>query len=373
MTSLTAGMRNRSIIKLDKYDSIGVEEKAAVAEVMESGILSGFVAGPPDSRDVPNGGPRVRELEAAWCKRYGVKHALSFNSATSGLYAACAATGLIPGHRVITTPWTMSATVAAALAHGAVVDFADIEESTFCINPIEVMKVWEENELNDRATNAVIAVNLFGHPARLSELKKICSDRHMYLIEDAAQTPLATENGKISGTVGDLGVYSLNRHKHIHCGEGGIVVTNDDELAQRVRSVRNHGVEPLGLNLRMTEIEAAIAKVQLDSIDRHVAHRRKFGEALTCCLKDIMDVPFTRTRCGHDYYMWTTKSQFKDLKAPHIKGYIQPLHKIFLGGQADCPVVERMRETVTCFETCKWDVTDEQMNNLLEAFDAALQ
>jgi perosamine synthetase len=372
-------MRNRYIIKLDKYVSLGDAEKMAVAEVMDSGILSGFTAGPPDSRDIPNGGPKIRELEAAWCERYGVKHALTFNSATSGLYAACAAVGIEQGDHVITTPWTMSATVAAPLALGAVVDFADIEDETYCIDPVQVRTVWEKDQVDHlgfphKSTKAVIAVNLFGHPAQLAELREICNERGMYLIEDAAQTPLAKENGKISGTVGDLGVYSLNRHKHIHCGEGGIVVTNDDLLAARVRSVRNHGIHPLGLNLRMTELEAAIALVQLQNIDAHVKNRRGLGWILSNGLEENnMYVPFAREGCEHDYYMWVARFDASKLEVPHIKGYIQPLHDIFLGGQRDCPVVEAMRKEVVCFESCKYDPTDDQLDLLLEKFDEAVR
>lgn len=340
---------------------------------MDSGVLSGFVAGPPDSRDIPNGGPKIRELEDAWCDRYNVKHALTFNSATSGLYAACAAADVQHGDHVITTPWTMSATVAAPLALGATVDFADIEDETYCINPDKVRRAHQITHRDYGVTKAVIAVNLFGHPAKLSELREICDDNGMILIEDAAQTPLAMEYGRISGTVGDLGVYSLNRHKHIHCGEGGVVVTNSDELAARVRSVRNHGIHPLGLNLRMTELEAAIALVQLNNITEHVNNRRMFGKVMSETLKNVIDVPFARDGCEHDFYMWVAKMDASTLDVPHIKGYIQPLHNIFMGGQRDCPMVEKMRNEIVCFETCKYDPTADQLATLMERFDEAVR
>lgn len=353
-----------------KYQGIGLEEKQAVLEVMDSGVLSGFVAGPPDCRDVPNGGPKVRELEEAWAKKYGVKHALTFNSATTALMAACKAVGVSQGDRVITTPWTMSATPAAALHCGAVIDFADIEEDNFCIDPYQVQMCYERGP-DDAETRAVMAVNLFGHTAKLWELRDICNHFEMALIEDCAQTPLATEDGQRSGTVGDIGVYSLNRHKHIHCGEGGVAVTDDDEIARKMRSVRNHGVDPVGLNLRMTEIEAAIALVQLKNIDVHVEARRKLGQTLSNELRDVMEVPHVREGCEHDYYFWVAKAKLKkELKIPHIKGYIQPLHKIFGGG--DCPVVERMREETIGFETCKYDPTDSELDQIIEAFREAV-
>jgi perosamine synthetase len=335
-------------------------------DVMDSGILSGFIAGPPDSRDIPNGGPMVRKLEEEWQLRYGVKHALSFNSATTALMAACKAVGVERGDHVICPPWTMSATPAAAIHCGAVIDFADIEPDTFCIDPERVLDIMERREVQ-----AVMAVNLFGHPAELEWLKEICGSRGVSLIEDAAQTPLATEDGKRSGTVGDIGVYSLNRHKHIHCGEGGIAVTDDDELAAKMRSVRNHGVDPLGLNLRMTELEAAVAYTQLKDIDRHVNARIKFAHELN---EALPIEPFVRPGCTHDYYMWVVKHDGSGLEeVPHIKGYIQPLHKIFTGGYADCPVVEEMRNEIICFETCKWAPTDDQFHKLVGKLDAAFR
>jgi len=332
---------------------------------MESGCLSGFIAGPPDERGIPNGGPKVRELEAAWCERYGVKHAIAFNSATSGLLAACGAMRLGPDDVVICPPWTMSATVAAPMFYGAKVNFADIEDQTYCIDPDRVVEVIEKDPFN---TSAVFAVNLFGHTAQVNKLKDICDERGMYLVEDCAQTPLATDQGKISGTVGDIGVYSLNRHKHIHCGEGGIAVTDSDYLAEGMRSVRNHGIEPLGLNLRMTELEAAIACIQLRDIDKHVNARREFGQALSDGLCDIMDVPHIEE--SHDFYLWTTKWKGKYPDLPLIPGYIQPLHWIFAGGYTNCPVVEKMRDTVICFETCKYDPScaDEVIEKFREAF-----
>lgn len=339
---------------------------------MDSGVLSGFVAGPPDSRDIPNGGPQVRALEEEWCQRYGVKHALSFNSATTALMAACKAVDVKPGDRVICPPWTMSATPAAAVYCGATIDFADVEEETYCIDPEQVVRCVEKGPETFK-TKAVMAVNLFGHPAKLAELYDICDHFGMYLIEDCAQTPWATEYGNRSGTVGDIGIYSLNRHKHIHCGEGGIAVTDDDELASRLRSVRNHGVDPVGLNLRMTELEAAIALVQLKKIDHHVDKRRDFGWRLTEALQGVVETPTVRQGCTHDFYMWVAKMNAEKLNVPHIKGYIQPLHDIFLGGQRDCPVVERLRNEIICFETCKYDPTDEQFEQIVEAFHEAVR
>jgi len=355
-------------ITLKHYNTFGVDEINAVSGVLADAALgneplSGFIAGPPDQRDVPNGGKQVTALEEYWCGIYGSKHAISFNSATSALFAASGAIGLKPGDHIISTPWTMSATVAAPKFYGVTVDFADIEDKTFCINPEIVEKLAQELP----RPKAVFAVNLFGHCAQIHVLREICDKYGMFLIEDACQAPRARDTQFFSGTVGDIGIYSLNRHKHINCGEGGIAITDNDKIAKGMRSVRNHGIDPLGLNLRMTEIEAAIALSQAKKIDKHCRHARELGNALSEGLQDLFEVPHIRPLCGHDFYLWVGKPRDtnRELKVPHIKGFIQPLHKIFTGGYDFCPVVERMRETVICFETAKYDVDPGE---LIEAF-----
>ena len=342
-----------------EYTTIGQEEEDAVVEVIRSGKLSGFIAGPPERRAViPNGGEKVQELEKLWSLKYGVKHAISFNSATTALMAAYTACEVSHNH-VITTPWTMSATVSAAIWSGARIDFADIEDKTFCIDPNEVIRVYENNSIAGHETKAVCAVNLFGHPAQLALLRSICKERGMFLIEDSAQTPWAHEDNRIAGTIGDIGVYSLNRHKHIHCGEGGIAVTDNDELATRMRSVRNHGVDPVGLNLRMTELEAAIAICQINKLSEAVLRAQNIGIALNDALREYMDVPFPREGCSHNYYLWTAKTQNPLRGIPHIKGYIQPLNGVF--GGAECSVTDRMREETICFEAAKWANEPEEI------------
>src|SRR5262249_8722448 len=156
-------------------------------------------------------------------------------SATSGLVAAMGAVGIEPGDEVIVPPTTMSATAVAPLAYGGKPGFADIEPETFGPDPAAVRA-----PITPR-TKAIVSANLIGHPARLAELAAIAREHGLYLVEDNAQGPLAAEHGRYAGTVGDIGVFSLNYHKHIHTGEGGVCVTNDDELALRLQLIRNHG------------------------------------------------------------------------------------------------------------------------------------
>ncbi|RPG38427.1 MAG: DegT/DnrJ/EryC1/StrS family aminotransferase, partial [Muricauda sp. TMED12] len=197
---------------LAPFNTIGEAERRAVEAVLDTGVLSGFVGAPgPDF----NGGPAVRELEARWCDRFNCTHAVSVNSATSGLYAAIAAAGVGPGDEVIVPPYTMSATCIAPLVYGGIPVFVDIERDHFCLDPDLV-----EAAITPK-TRAILTVNLFGHPAALGRLRQIADKHGLILIEDNAQAPLAKENGRFTGTIGHIGVFSLNRHKHIQTGEGG--------------------------------------------------------------------------------------------------------------------------------------------------------
>ena len=157
------------------------------------------------------------DLERAFCDRFGARFAVSVNSATSGLHAALIAVGVCPGDEVIVPPYTMSASATAVLMCGGVPVFADIEQDKYCISVHEVQR------LISSKTKAIVAVNLFGLPADLGGLTLLAKNHGIALIEDNAQAPGAQYCGKWTGIVGDIGVFSLNRHKTMHCGEGGVV------------------------------------------------------------------------------------------------------------------------------------------------------
>ena len=393
---------------LSPYKSLSVQEEHAVVSVVRSGCLSGFYGSWEDGF---RGGQRVQEFETQWAARFKTAHAVSVNSNTSGLFAAIGAAGIGPADEVILPCTTMSATAMAPLVYGGIPVFADIEKETFCIDLTSVRK-----NLSER-TKAIIAVNLFGHAARLAELRQICDRRGIILIEDNAQAPLATEAERYCGTIGHIGVFSLNYHKHIHTGEGGMCCTDDDALAERLRMIRNHAeaivdeakvtdlTNMVGFNYRLTELQAAVGLVQLENIDQHVDRRCDLGQRLSSGLSDLkgITVPVMREKCRHVYYGWVPRYNgsvvgpkretfVKALNAegfPCGQGYVKPLYHLPLFQQRKafgrdgypftltnrkyelglCPVAEKLHELeLIVFEPCAWEADDSVVDKLIEAF-----
>ena len=215
----------------NSYNTIGKEEKNAAIEVIESGVLSKFLGtwGPDFF-----GGSKVQEFERQCEAFFDVKHAIVVNSWTSGLIMAVGAIGIEPGDEIIVTPWTMSASATAILHWNAIPVFADIEPHTFCLDPKSI-----EEQITPQ-TKAIMAVDIFGHSADMKSILAIAKKNNLKVISDTAQAPGAMYHGKYAGTLADIGGYSLNYHKHIHTGEGGILVTNSDLYADKLRLIRNH-------------------------------------------------------------------------------------------------------------------------------------
>jgi dTDP-4-amino-4,6-dideoxygalactose transaminase len=292
-----------------RYNPIGVEEQEAARGVIESGVLSRFLG--VWHQDF-YGGPKVLEFEAACANFFNVKHAVTVNSATSGLIAAIGALGIEPGDEVIVSPWTMCASATAILHWNAIPVFADIDPETFNLDPKSV-------EANITPyTRAIIAVDIFGHSADMQALLAIAKKHNLKIISDSAQAPGALYHGQYAGTLADVGCYSLNYHKHIHTGEGGILVTNNDRVAERLRLIRNHAeavvgdkgesdlVNMLGYNFRLGEIECAIGIEQLKKLEKLVLARQQAAERLTAGLTGLMGLrlPVIKAGCTHAYYVY---------------------------------------------------------------------
>ena len=291
----------------------GKEELTAVKRVLDSGYLSLFEGSyTPDYPFSFLGGPEVQQLESLWCDYYQCKHAVSVNSATSGLYMAIGALEIGYGDEVIVSPYTMSACAIAPMIYGAIPVFADVELETGCLDPKSVEK------LISPRTKAILVVHQFGIPADMDAIMDIANKNNLKVIEDCAQAHGAEYKGRNVGTIGDIGVFSLNVNKTIQTGEGGVCVTNNDDLAYRLQLIRNHGeavVGPAGyknitniagFNYRLTEIQAAIAIEQLKKLNDFNNARLQLVEQLTEGIKDIdfLITPKGRDNCKATYYVY---------------------------------------------------------------------
>lgn len=290
------------------YSVIGEEEKRAVMGVMDSGVLSRFLGCWDEDF---YGGPQVRAFEAEWAFESRAKHAIAVNSCTSGLYAAVGALDIGPGDEVIVSPFTMVASATAALVFNAVPVFADINPDFYTLSADTIAE-----RITSR-TKAIIVVHIFGQPADMDPIVALARRHGIAVIEDCAQVPFATYKGRPVGTLGDIGVFSLNYHKHIHTGEGGVCVTNSDELADRLRLIRNHAeavvedkgttnlTNMIGFNFRLGEIEAAIGRAQLKKGPALIEDRKRNVRYLECQLAGISGLTMPKIGPGgdHVYYM----------------------------------------------------------------------
>lgn len=294
---------------LDPYNPYGEEEVAAATAVIRSGCLSSFIGAWHEGF---YGGPQVKAFEQEWADYFGVKHAISVNSLTSGLICAVGALDINPGDEIIVSPWTMSASATCILVWNAIPVFADIHPHSFNINPNAI------REKISPKTRAIIVPSIFGYGADFEAILALAQEFNLKIIEDAAQAPSVKYNGKWVGTWGDIGGFSLNYHKHIHTGEGGMCVTNNDYLADRMRLIRNHAesvVEKkgatalnnmIGFNFRLGEIEAALGRCQLKKLAEKVQQRFEMGQYLQQRLADLPGLNTTPVAAGntHAYYVF---------------------------------------------------------------------
>lgn len=354
------------------YRVIGDDEKRAATRVIESGILSRYLGvWHPDFF----GGPEVQAFEAEWAVIAKTKHGIAVNSCTSGLYAAVGAIGVGPGDEVIVSPFTMIASATAATIFNGVPVFADIDPETYTLSAETIApKI-------TRRTKAIIVVHIFGQSADMDPIMALAAKHGIKVIEDCAQAPFATYKGRPVGSLGDVGVFSLNYHKHIHTGEGGMCTTNDDDLAERIQLIRNHAeavverkgvknlVNMIGFNFRLGEIESAIGREQLKKGQKLIDDRKENVRYLESKLAGIegLSLPKVGAAGDHVYYVhplsWDETiggvsrdtfvealraelpaTELREGEGPLVSGgyarplYLAPMYQKLMGyGEVQCP------------------------------------
>lgn len=303
---------------------LGQEEIDAVVDVIKKGHLSSFAA-PPSNFFL--GGEKIRELENNFASYHGIKYAISVNNATAGLHAALAAARIGPGDEVIVTPYSFTSSATCILMQNAIPVFADVGLETYNIDPEEIRK-----NITPR-TKAIIVVHLQGNPARMDEIMDIAKKNKLVVIEDCAQAIGAKYKNVLVGTIGDIGVFSFNEPKHMSTGEGGMIITNNEELAERCRLIRNHGEaldagKPrsylstiIGYNYRMTELTAAVGIEQLKKLDKFNEIRIENAHYLTSQLSDIegLQPPQETADTKHVYYFYQMSYDSKKVGIPREK------------------------------------------------------
>ena len=312
---------------------IGEEEVQAVLKVLRSGILtSGLGAG-----------PMVTEFEKNFAKFAGVKHAVAVNTGTAALHSAIVAVGVKSGHEVILPSFTFVATAEAVVLAGAKPVFADIDPETYNLSPSAVEKAVTKN------TKAILPVDLYGFSADMKPLKEIAAKHSLALVEDAAQAHGTTYDGKPAGAFADAACWSLYASKNITTGEGGVVTTDNDQIAETLRMIRTHGEKAkysslmLGTNYRMSEMQAAIGNVQLQKLPAFVAKRRQNAQQLTKILEKSrrLVLPSESKDRQHSWYLYTARLKdgteternrlVEELKKKEIGAevyYINPVHQM---------------------------------------------
>lgn len=343
---------------------LGEEEQRAMLDVLDSGQLAQ--------------GPRVAEFERSFARYIGVRHAIAVANGTAALVVALQAHGIGPGDEVITTPFSFIATATSILACGARPVFADVDPYDLNLDSATV-----ERALTPR-TRAVVVVHLYGHPARVTELAELCRARGLVLIEDAAQAHGAEHLGRRVGSFA-TGCFSFYPTKNMTTGEGGMITTDNDEVAARARQIRDHGQteryrhELFGLNWRMTELAAAIGLVQLAKLESWNEQRIRNATLLNRELRGVR-TPEVRPGDRHVFHQFTIRVPHgRDRLRANLESagigtavhYPIPIHRqpLFLAlGYGDCsfPVAEQAAEEVLSLPVHP-ALTDVDLSRIVEA------
>ena len=375
-----------------KFNPIGKEEKKAACDVINNGLLSGFLAGTSDEF---YGGKYVKKFEKKIKSYFGVKYAITVNSWTSGLVLAVKAIGAKENDEIIIPTWTMSACLVAVLESGATPVLCDIDINDYTIDVTKIKK------LISKKTVAIMAVDLFGAPCNYKELFKIAKKYKIKIISDSAQAIGAKYNKRYLSTFVDVGGFSLNRHKHINTGEGGIILTNNKKYARKIYLLRNHAESSLnkievkkneqiyGFNYRLGEIEAAIGICQLKKLKFIINKRRKLMNILAKKISNLtgLIIPSKKYLQNSIFYFFPfnideekilTKKKiilkkFKNLGMKGITGDYSTLHKLnvskkFLKKRSFNNAEKLLKYKFFAFKVCLYDLNENDISLIANIF-----
>ena len=351
---------------------IGDEEIENVVEVLKSGMIAQ--------------GPKVAEFEQKFAEWVGAEYGIAVNSGTAALHTALLACDIGPGDEVITTPFTFIASGNSIVYTGAKPVFADIDLKTYTLNPDAIEEMITEN------TKAIVPVQLYGQSADMERINEIAERYGLIVIEDAAQAHGATFNGQKVGSIGDMSCFSFYPTKNMTTSEGGIITTDDEDLADSARMFRAHGAsvryhhDAIGYNFRMTDISAAIGLAQLEKIDGFNDKRIANADYLNNGLADVDGVvtPFCAEGSKHVYHQYTIRVEKGDrddwVDIIHDCGvgtgihypiplYNQPIYKA-LGFDGDCPNAELAADNVISLPVHP-SLTKEDLDLVIEAVKTA--
>ena len=343
---------------------VGDAELDRIREVLDSGHLAD--------------GPVVREFESAFADYCGAEHAVAMANGTAALHAALVALGIGEGDTVLTTPLSFVASANAVRLAGATPVFADVDPETFTLDPSSV-----EDVLQERDVDAVLPVHLYGLSADLGRIGDLADEYDCALLEDCAQAHGATYRGRRVGSVGDAGAFSFYPTKNMTTGEGGVVVTDRDDVAARLRRFVNHGRDgsgrhvEVGHNFRMPSVAAAVGREQLEKLPTYTRKRREHAARLTEGLDDVpgVETPAEPPERRHVYHQYTVRAADRDALQAHLSDagvgtgvyYSRPIHEepAYDDVAHDAPAAERAADEVLSLPVHP-SLSDEQVDTVVE-------
>jgi perosamine synthetase len=328
---------------------ITAESKKYVAEAMDSGWVS-------------SAGPFIDKFEQEFAAYVGVKHGISVSSGTAALHIALLALGIGEGDEVIVPDFTMIASVFAILYTGATPVFVDVDPETFCIDPDKV------SAAITKRTKAIMPVHIYGHPADMDRLQKIADKYGIPLVEDAAEAHGALCKGRKCGSMGQINCFSFYANKIITTGEGGMIVTDDDALAESARRLKDLAHIPgkrfthdaIGYNYRMTNLQAALGLGQLAHIDEFLAHKEWMAAEYGKRLKNVPGIrlPFTKPNAKNVYWMYAIvlDEEFPSSRADFRKRLLDKGvdTRDFFTSSARQPIIEELLGPSKGFPVSEW-------------------